>query len=88
MDLGQFNHVLNYSLDLKKKERLLHKLDIADAIHHAYIGSQPTQKNKINKGFNEYRRWMRKIYRELFPKRKNVLVWDKLPKKKGKFKIM
>jgi hypothetical protein len=87
MDIGQYNHVLNYSLDLKKKERLLNKLEMADAILHAYIGSPQKQENKFKKGFQFYKRWMRKIYREIFPKQKN-LIWDRLPKKKGKYKIM
>jgi hypothetical protein len=88
MDVGQINHVLNYSLDLKKKERILNKLDIAEAFNYAYLGSQPKQKNKENKAFHAYKRWRGKLYRAIFPQQKRVLVWDLLPKnRKGKHKI-
>lgn len=83
MSIAQQQYIIEREVDLKKKRGLLYKLDIAEAINFAYIGSQPAQKHKVNRGLQSYQRWRRKIYREIDPELfKPVFLWDKLKKSK------
>lgn len=83
----QFQYILDYALDLRKKERILNKLDVAEAINFAYLASQPKQKGKSHVGLRQYKKWIRRYYRILFPDQKVQTVWDKLPRRKGKIKF-
>lgn len=87
MDIRQINYILDYEMDLKMKRTLIQKLDIAEAINYAYIGSQPKPKNKAHKGYRLYKQWRRKLIRHLFPKKRQRTLWDNLSRKKGKHKI-
>jgi hypothetical protein len=87
MSPDQFQYILEYSLDLKQKERILKKLDIAEAINFAYLASQPKQKGKVHVGLRQYKKWIRRYYRILFPHQKVETLWDKMPKRKGRVKL-
>lgn len=78
MDIWQRRAIYNREIDLREKKRIIHQLDIAEAINVAYIGSQPGQKGKTNKGAKDYQRWRRKKYHELMPNREVVTIWDNI----------
>jgi hypothetical protein len=69
----------------KNRERLLRKLDLADAFNYAYLGSQPpAKKGQTNKNASEFKRWKRNIINKLYPNRKKYTIWDKVDKTKKK----
>lgn len=86
MDISQIVHILNYNNECKRVDRIIRKLEMADAFNHAYVGSQPPQKHKANKGARDYNAWVKRHLRDAFPEWKPThTVWDRLPKiKKGK----
>ena len=86
MDYGQRNHILNYIAEKERIKRIVRKLEIAEAINFAYIGSQPKPKNKANTGARQYASWRRKMIRQAYPdSNPKITVWDRLKKtKKGK----
>lgn len=85
MDERQFAIILDYIVDLKSKERIINKLDIAEAVYYGNRASEPKPKNQSHKGIKAYNQWRKRHYRLLFPADKRKTVWDILPKnKKGK----
>ena len=87
MDCGQRNHVLNYIAEKERVRRIVTKLEIAEAINFAYIGSQPKPKNKANKGGSQYASWRRKMIRLAYPDSEpKITIWEKLKTRKGKMK--
>jgi hypothetical protein len=76
--MDYFQRILIYKreIELRKKKRILNQLDIAEAFNFAYMGSQPGQKGKTNKGFKMYGNWRRQKYRELNPDLYKTTVWD------------
>lgn len=83
MDIVQYRSFLHKIKEEELKKQALFKLQIAECINYAYVGSQPPQKNKINEGANAFRRWREKQMSYIFPDRKIESVWDRI-KRRGK----
>jgi hypothetical protein len=92
---------LNEYVEEKRIERALLKLDISETIFKTYTGAQPTEKHKINHAFNNLKKWMENLEKEIFGekeydeiKMKQAKIeakktWGDLRKsKKGKKKVM
>lgn len=89
MDIQQKNHALNYIAEEKRVERIVRKLEVAEAVNFAYIGSQPKPKNKANKGAKSYAIWRRKMIRLAYPDTKpQKTVWDNLKRTRPGKKII
>jgi hypothetical protein len=92
---------LNEYIEEKRIERALMKLDLSETIFKTYTGAQATEKHKINHAFNNLKKWMENLEKEIFGvkeynemKLKQAKIeakktWGDLRKsKKGKKKVM
>ncbi len=64
-------------------ERLLAKLDIAEAVNHAIVGSQADKQKRNQAGFQ---RWIQGIERTIakLQDQRVETVWDRLPRRSRK----
>ena len=83
MGVLQFNFFVNKITQDEEKKRAIFKLDIADCVNVAYVGSQGGRS-----GYN-YKCWREKLMRVLDPdfyKRKAKEFWNKLRKRSFNFR--
>jgi hypothetical protein len=92
MDETQKTYFYNKQIESDRVDKILFKLDIAEAFNFAYVGSQP---DKTHGSSNSYNEWRTKNVNDLYPESerpKQISFWDVKDnlKKKGKrsFKIM
>lgn len=78
MSYGQARHICESERERNRKERLLLKLDIAEAVNFGYVGSQGGRKNA-----RTYSRWRKSIYKLIYPEsyKKQPVLWDRLGNK-------
>lgn len=69
-------------LKRKEKNRTINKLDLAECINYAYVGSQPKEKGKANHGMMAFKRWRRQLINKIFPDNRES-YWDMM-KRRGK----
>lgn len=82
-DVRTLGSVLEEARKQNRIERLLTKLDIAEAVNHAIVGSQPDRQKRNQTGFQ---RWIQGIERTIAKLQDQHVetVWDRLPRRSRK----
>ena len=84
MSIDQIAYVLEYERELKRKQYILNKLDLAECINRAYCASQPVDNDRSH--LTSYEKWRQGLWEEIYPETKKVTntIWDRFT---GSFKI-
>lgn len=87
MDIRQLRAWREKYLEKKNRERIFYKLDLAECINFAYVGSQPALKRgSVSAGYRTYKQWRNQLIRTIQPDTRPTW-WEVVKKKNRAIKV-